>query len=246
MDHPTLSILTVTFRDLPGLTNTLDSLNSLCIAAGHEIEVIVQDGGTDGIEQMFGQYPSVHFESAPDGGIYEGMNMAIGRSRGQFLWFLNGGDLCVVDEWHKLAEFFDRHPRHLCFFDYDLNLGFRVAQVAARPASYLHHGLPTSHQAIMYPADPVRASGYDLSFRIVGDYELTARLWSAGMPTATLHLPVAEFAAGGTSQQQARKIAIEARRVQREVLHTPLPLRLASRALHLISRVRRRLATRVS
>lgn len=244
MTNPTLSILTVTFRDLSGLAKTLDSLESLRVQAGDQIEVIVQDGGTDGIEHVSARYPTVDFKSMPDGGIYEGMNTAIARSSGQSLWFLNGGDLNVIDDWHRVAEFLDRHPRDLCLFDYHLNLGSRVARVAARPALYLHHGLPTSHQAIMYPAEPLRTSGYDLSYRIVGDYELTARLWAAGVPTATLHLPVAEFSAGGTSQQQAHRIAVEARRVQREILHTPLPLRLGSRALHLASRVRRRLATR--
>lgn len=43
---PLLSVVVVTFRDLPGLGSTLGSVRQLVHDAGDAIEVIVVDGGT--------------------------------------------------------------------------------------------------------------------------------------------------------------------------------------------------------
>lgn len=234
----------MTFRDLPGLRATLDSLSELREAAGERLEVIVQDGGTEGFEEFIQDYPWAKAESASDGGIYFGMNKAIARSTGQFCWFLNGGDLCRIEDWPQVGRFLEQNPGAMCMFDYDLDLGGRTVRNRARDVRYLYHALPTSHQAIMYPGEAIRRQGYDTSYKIVGDYALTARLWREGTPTAVLHVPVAEFGTGGTSQQHAKKIAVEAGRAQREIVNSPLPLRMASQAVHLASRVRRDLVTR--
>ncbi|ROR55241.1 putative colanic acid biosynthesis glycosyltransferase [Luteococcus japonicus] len=245
-DRPLLSVLTVTFRDLPGLKATLDSLVPIMDTAGDRVEVLVQDGGTEGVEHVVSDYPWAVLESAPDGGIYDGMNHAIARSRGEFGWFLNGGDVSVIEDFAPIERFLTDNRGALCLFDYELDMGDHNVSRSARDAKYIAHALPTSHQAIMYPADELRREGYDLSFKVTGDYAITARMLAAGMQTATLHRPVARFVTGGTSQQHAKRLAAEAGRVQREILGSPMPLRLASQALHAVSRIRRDRATRTS
>lgn len=243
MGKPLLTVVTVTFRDLPGLRKTLDTLAPLVDRAGEEMECLVQDGGTEGIQDVVAGLEWVRLQSARDGGIYEGMNNAIARSTGEFIWFLNGGDVSLLGQWDILADALREHRGSMLMCNYSLDFNGTLVPRTSRPLRYIWHALPTSHQAIFYPGDILRREGYDLSYRIVGDYALTARLIADEVRTVRLPLTVAAFGTGGTSQQHAKELAAEARRAQQEILHVPRPVQLASSTLHRISRWRRDRAT---
>jgi putative colanic acid biosynthesis glycosyltransferase len=224
----------------------LASIQRLVRDAGSAVQVIVVDGDTGpGLrEAVASSGVQVDLTSEPDEGIYDAMNKGIARSTGRFVWFLNGGDRSHVDSWHDLSLILtEADDDTMILGDYLLDTGRGELLRKARRAFYIHHGLPTSHQAILYPGDPIRGARYDLRFRVVGDYELTARLLRSGVRPMVVHRPLAVFAAGGMSQVRAKEIAVEAARVQVETLRTPAPLRLASRALHAASRTRRTLQT---
>jgi putative colanic acid biosynthesis glycosyltransferase len=244
MNQPILSIVTVTYRDVVGLTRTLRSLRPLCAVAGTEISVHVVDGGSG---------PSVHtavstsglgvdLVSEGDSGIYDAMNKGLARSTGDYVWFLNGGDVCTVTEWADLRKLLGPHL-DLVFCSYQLDLGRRLVTRRPRGTNFIRHGLPTSHQAIFFPRAATAAIGYDTSYQITGDYQLTAALLQSGVQARPSRLTVARFAAGGRSQVHARLLTQEASRVQRSVLHLPRRRVVASRARHHVSRVVRTLLT---
>ena len=186
----------------------------------------------------------VDLSSGPDDGVYDAMNTGIARSSGRFVWFLNGGDMSRVESWELLSALLrGAGDDEILMGDYVLDTGNGELLRRARPPIYIHHGLPTSHQAILYPGARIRGARYDLRFQIVGDYELTARLIREGARPVVAHVPLAVFTAGGMSQVRAKEIAVEASRVQVETLRTPAPVRLASRALHTASRIRRTVQT---
>lgn len=208
------------------------------------IEVLVQDGGSDSIERIAIQYDGLaEFESVKDLGIYDGMNRALARSTGQYVWFLNGGDTSIVSEWKLLERELVKFPSQVLFAGYVLKTGNRVIPRDSRQSSYIWHGLPTSHQAIFYPGAVIRREQYDLAYRIVGDYEVTARILAQGTPSRVIELRVAAFLTGGTSQTHSDLIAIEAKRVQRSVLKTGRMRQIMSRLLHRVSSYRRQLQT---
>ena len=242
---PLLSIVTVTFNDSVGLAATLRSLETLKREAGSDIEILIQDGGSTKVSaELSNRYSTLaSFESVADSGIYDGMNRALARSTGRSVWFLNGGDTAELAGWETLAVELRRDGAHMIFADYLLKTRGRELVRKSRKASYIWHGLPTSHQAIFYPGDRVRAEKYDLSYSIVGDYELTARLLMQKVETRNASLVVAAFQSGGISQQQGRLIAIEARQVQQSTLHTSRLSQYASRLRHAVSRLLRRVQT---
>ena len=236
-----LSIVTVTFNDVVGLRRTLESLKPLLEEAGEAAEVVVQDGGTSGFPMgdLERDYPGARFESAKDGGIYEGMNRAVERCQGEAIWFLNGGDTCLVDNWGRLSSHLIEHAGAVLLFDFVLDVGRRLVSKKSRPTQYIWHALPTSHQAIIYPAAPLKFRAYDTGYRIVGDYELTARLFTQGVGFVRIEESLAKFQAGGMSHANAGRIAAEVRTVQRDVLGVPLWCRLISSAGHAVARWRR-------
>lgn len=241
-----LSIITVTYRDLDGLSRTLDSLRPLRANMNDNVELIIVDGGTgDGFHEVVsGLTGRVKTVSGPDKGIYDAMNKGLRLSDGEFVWFLNGGDECTIQQIDAFVDSLTRARGSMAFAGYTLDTGFGRTSRKPRAASYIWHGLPTSHQAIFYPGDLVRSHEYDLNYQIVGDYELTARILSAGVRSCHFDHEVASFQLGGVSQRQARLVAIEASRVQRSVLGRKWYWRAISRFRHTASRNIRGFQTR--
>lgn len=225
----------------------MNSVQELKLEAQREIEVLVIDGGTgEGFVPVVRDYSEwADITTEPDSGIYDAMNKGLERSSGEFVWFLNGGDLSIVPDWQSLRKILVANSAGgMVFGSYVLDTGHRLVPRESRGAWYLFHGLPTSHQAILYPGELVRALKYDLAYSVTGDYEMTSRAKIAGAPVKVVRLELARFGTGGTSQQRSNEIAVEAGRVQREVLRVPFPARAASRGLHVISRILRDRLTR--
>ena len=217
---------------------TLDSLRPLLEEAGAGLEVIVQDGGTAGIEQL--QLPSwVNLITGADDGIYDAMNRGLSRSVGERVWFLNGGDESIVRDWESLAKMLA--TAEFIFADYELAFNGGIRRRRSRPTWYICHALPTSHQAIIYPGDRARDLTYDTSILIAADYDFTARLIRSGCVPIRSRQSIARFYVGGASLSSGGAVGRDANRVQREVLHLSSPIRLLSRGLHSASIAVRRM-----
>lgn len=229
----------MTYRDPEGLRRTLDSLDPLMSTSSREVECIVVDGGTD-LELLASAMSGAQFQfdlsSEPDHGIYDAMNKGIERSSGDFVWFLNGGDESQLRSLDTIGTKLAASKASIFFGAYVLVNGDRRTLRRARSASYIWHGLPTSHQAILYPGNILRETKYDLQYTVVGDYELTARLLESGVSPVVLEETIAAFHAGGMSQQRAKDVSRQARSVQRTLLGSPWYVRELSRFRHLVSR----------
>jgi putative colanic acid biosynthesis glycosyltransferase len=207
------------------------------------MEVIVQDGLTFGIEAVVDANRNwVDFRSEADSGIYDAMNRGLDRTAGDYIWFLNGGDVSTVANWSDLEAIMPGDGGTMVLGAYVLDFGTKSVPRKARSASYIWHALPTSHQAILYPGSSARATKYDLSFKIAGDYAFTARLLQLGVSSVTTSLTLATFSIGGSSYIHARQIASEARVVQRQVLDLGVTRVLLSQIRHATSRLWRMIA----
>ena len=238
-------MVTVTYRDTNGLRRTLQSLEDLVREAGPNAEVLVVDGGS-GVEiaQVAEEFPWARVHSDRDDGIYDAMNKGLTRSTGTFIWFLNGGDECLIDSWSRLSSELTESPGSIILGGYVLKIGAHRITKTSRSPSYVWHGLPTSHQAIFYPGDVARNNKYDVRFKMSADYQFTAQLLVAGVPAKRSELLVALFNMDGFSSNYAHLVAREAAIVQRDILKCPLHLRAFSRLRHFASRNARRMQAR--
>lgn len=88
-----LSIITINFNNLQGLIKTV---NSVLHQNSNDFEYIIIDGGsTDGsAEYIYDNKKYFTFSiSEPDKGIYNAMNKGINNATGEYLLFLNSGDI---------------------------------------------------------------------------------------------------------------------------------------------------------
>lgn len=96
-----LSIITINYNNAQGLQKTLQSVYSQRCTA---FEYIVIDGASvDESKKHIKEYADLFGDrmkwvSEPDNGIYNAMNKGIGMASGEYVQFLNSGDLLVSDD----------------------------------------------------------------------------------------------------------------------------------------------------
>lgn len=88
-----LSIITINYNNLEGLKKTVESVVN---QTWREFEYLVIDGGsTDGSATYIESQSSKmdYWVSEPDKGVYNAMNKGIAKATGEYLLFLNSGDV---------------------------------------------------------------------------------------------------------------------------------------------------------
>ena len=95
---PVVSIVTVVFNGEAELESTIRSVIGQTYFP--QIEYIIIDGGsTDGTTSIIKRYEQyiTRWVSEPDKGIYDAMNKAVGMARGEWINFMNCGDMFARD-----------------------------------------------------------------------------------------------------------------------------------------------------
>lgn len=92
-----ISIITVNYNDKAGLEKTFKSVAS---QTWRDFEFLVIDGGsTDGSKELIEANANNidYWVSEPDKGVYSAMNKGIKAAKGEFVIFMNGGDIFCND-----------------------------------------------------------------------------------------------------------------------------------------------------
>ena len=127
-----ISIITINLNNLEGLKKTVHSVFEQDYP---KIEYLIIDGNsTDGsIEFIKSQESKIDYWSAEqDGGIYDAMNKGIVKANGEYLLFLNSGDIfsyqesiskLIYDNLNYTASFHLWHPRfHMIQFEKNMEI----------------------------------------------------------------------------------------------------------------------------
>ena len=90
---PKITVATVVFNGAASIGRTLES--TLAQDCAHVETVVIDGGSTDGTQAVVGRYADAIdcFVSEPDRGIYDAMNKALARASGEFIVFMNCGDV---------------------------------------------------------------------------------------------------------------------------------------------------------
>ncbi len=232
-----ISIISVAKNNLPGLEKTYRSIASQDIDFTR-IEWVVKDAAsTDHTVEWLKllekekKLPNFTWNSSPDEGLYDGMNIGMSLSKGQYILFLNSGDyLYTNDVLSKTAavisENRDNLPTFLFGDDIVDNIDKKFIFRKARDINYLWHSLPCSHQAIFYNSSHIGAVKYNLRYKICGDYQFTIEIYKnsyQGHKHLGFIVPV--FEAGGHAIQQRLQLCEEAYVIKKEILGLPFLIR---------------------
>ncbi len=197
---PKISIIIVVLNGVKTLEN---AINSILQQTYTNFEIIVKDGlSTDGTIDILKRYDlnNFYWESAPDKGIYDAMNEAIKKARGEWIYFLGSDDTLYNSE--VLLEIFGTERNLDCDFLYG-----NVYSVSLKKKydgkfdekKILFRNI--SHQSIFYKKSIHEKIGYyDLSYKIFADWHFNIKCFlNAGIKKKYIDIVVANFAAGGIS-----------------------------------------------
>ncbi|MBR1922051.1 MAG: glycosyltransferase [Kiritimatiellae bacterium] len=170
-DSPRLSIVTICYNNVEGLRETLRSTLDAQYSFGDFEQIVVDGGSTDGTAETLAEYaPRLSWYcSEPDKGIYDAMNKGAAHARGEYLLFLNSGDILLEDTLVEAMR--EPFKEDLVYSDILFLTGKKISKSIApsmaemTPGWFLFNSLP--HQATFIRRDlHEKLGGYDATMKI--------------------------------------------------------------------------------
>ena len=184
MIRPKISIITVVYNILEHrrkdcFIKMLDSIKSQNYG---NIEHIVIDGNSNDGTKEFLKSLGVKFFSKKDNGIYDAMNNGIKKATGKYITFLNSDDYYFDENViSKSISFLQRTNADFSFgktkyIDENENIIHGILQENP-DIKNLFLTMPCSHQSMVIKTNVIKKYMFDTNFKIVGDYDLTLKLF---------------------------------------------------------------------
>jgi len=198
-----LSIVTVTYNNVVGLTKTYDSICRQVFDKWSRVEWLVIDGGsTDGSAQFSSSVENISLRlfSESDQGIYDAMNKGIALAKMDWVIFLNAGDefneFTVLDQLFQHRVGLEMLYGDSIFEHRDIRYKFNAEILGSR--SFLSHNC-FCHQSIVYNTKCLRLlCGYNLNYQVSSDFDLTFR-YAKRFGAVKVNVVISKCELGGVS-----------------------------------------------
>lgn len=200
-------VVTVVFNDILGFEATA---RSVCCQNYKSVEFIVIDGAsTDGTLEIIKKYKDdiTFYLSEKDEGIYDAMNKGIENSHGDFVIFLNAGDVFASDD--TLSKVSSKiSDKDKAFFGRAITVGDKLnwlfppleISTSEKADVWSRKYLP-NHQSIFFPRSFYATNRYNTLFKLSGDTEYKLRYLKENNNFLFLDINICIFKLGGVSNQ---------------------------------------------
>ncbi len=203
---PLISIITVVFNSVDFIEKTIkDVINQ----SYPNIEYIIIDGGsTDGTVEVLRQYNEFieYWVSESDRGLYDAMNKGMKSATGDYLWFINSGDLpfdlTVLDNIFRANEqFADIYYGETQIIDTNgKTIGMRRHKAPQKLNwKSLLKGMLVSHQSIIVKKEI--AVPYNLEYNLSADFDWLIKVLKKAKSIKNTQLIISKFMDGGLTKK---------------------------------------------
>lgn len=174
-----ITVVTVCYQAEKTIEKTIQSVVNQDYS---ELEYWIVDGKStdktvDIILKYAKEYPFIKWLSEPDEGIYNAMNKAAKLATGEYIYFLNCGDLFVDSQViHDVLEFAEEGRPDLLYGNIYIDYGTERKKIEYVKWKRLHSvwialGITICHQAIFAKRKLLVERGFDEKFRFWADQE---------------------------------------------------------------------------
>ncbi len=222
MTKPVLSIITVSFQAEKELQTTIDSI--LAQTWKHFEYIVIDGGSNDGTMELLKRTSSLftqagishHFLSEPDRGIYDAMNKGSRIACGQWLLFLNAGDLLadnqVLEQVFRIpSESQILYGDTLCIYQGSIKL------YPALPLERLCYEMAFCHQSAFIRRELLLKYPYDLTYRVCADHFFFLSMYLKQKVFEYRPFPIAIYEISGYSDSNKVLSHQEKRQMQKEL-----------------------------
>lgn len=240
-----VTVVTAVLNDAGHIEQTILSVIS---QTDIEIEYIIVDGGSkDGTLELIGKYKDKIslLISEPDRGVYDAMNKGIKYSTGDFVYFLNSGDVLLNPSILSKIKLEELKEKNAIIYG-NVIVAYGNIEALEKPRPFFNSkmkfkGIGICHQSMFFPGELIRNEKYDLSYNIAADYDLAYRLWRKGTEFLYKDITIAKYDWGKGISSNPYKL-LDVYRENARVCHQQLnPLYWAKMVLEYI-RLQKKLA----
>lgn len=240
-----VTVVTAVLNDAGHIEQTILSVIS---QTDIEIEYIIVDGGSkDGTLELIGKYKDKIslLISEPDRGVYDAMNKGIKYSTGDFVYFLNSGDVLLNPSILSKIKLEELKEKNAIIYG-NVIVAYGNIEALEKPRPFFNSkmkfkGIGICHQSMFFPGELIRNEKYDLSYNIAADYDLAYRLWRKGTVFLYKDITIAKYDWGKGISSNPYKL-LDVYRENARVCHQQLnPLYWAKMILEYI-RLQKKLA----
>jgi len=216
---PKVTVVSVCYNAADSLLKTIKSVSSQIYP---KLEYIIVDGGsTDETLQVIDKYKSVitKWKSEPDRGIYDAMNKGIDMASGDWIIFMNAGD--VFSSQNSIENVF-RLPidstTALIYGDVVLDFG-KYGYITKRYDKITSDQVPfeVCHQSVFTLTNVLKKIKYDLSYCICADCDSFYKISRMGYKLMYVPVSISIFeVTQGISSKKNVKLFLEHCRIKGE------------------------------
>lgn len=165
-----ITVITVAFNAEKYIEGTIENvLSQTC----HNVEYIIIDGGsTDSTLNIIEKYQSkiTYYLSEKDSGIYDAMNKGIAIARGEWVIFMNAGDI-FYDANVLSAIDFKKFEDKLLIYGDALCVDHERCWLQKQENRHLDLKRSIIHQSIFYNAKYIKDALFKTQYRLMSDYD---------------------------------------------------------------------------
>ncbi|EFM1546058.1 glycosyltransferase [Escherichia coli] len=197
------SVVTVVFNAAEAFSKTINSVKKQTYS---NVEYIVIDGGsTDGTLSLIKENINFisRFVSEEDKGIYDAMNKAINLASGDWIIFINAGDVFYDERiLEKTASFIrlnkNKQPDLIGGeVMYDVSGKYEKGEVKSLSKRWVC--MPSCHQSLFIRVSTHKNYLYNIDYTICADHELVIRLLNEGCTFLPYRKIISVFSWDGVS-----------------------------------------------
>jgi glycosyltransferase involved in cell wall biosynthesis len=200
MRYPLVSVVTVVYNGALYIEKTILSVINQDYK---NIQYIIIDGGSkDNTIEVVNKYIEKIdvLISEPDNGIYDAMNKAITLCKGEWINFMNVGDLFY--ENNTLSKIFNTNRDHsdIIYGNHQVIYPQTLINKYPVPLHNIWKGMPMQHQSIFVKKEIIQKHKFNLAYKFAADYDLIYYSFMNGANFTYVNENISKVSANGFSE----------------------------------------------
>lgn len=190
-----LSIVTVIKDDYDGILLTYESIKGL-IKSPHIEWVVIDGGDCDRTSDFILSLDNINYSKGKDGGIYQAMNKAIKKCSGNYVWFLNARDICLIslsdinkylsNQNHDLIKFFAKVDQENYTRFEQLSIFYLIRHTF-------------NHQSYFVRLEKLKEFPFSGDLSLAGDYYQLLNLWTSNSTIQYISKDIVQYDMSGAT-----------------------------------------------
>lgn len=205
-----LSIITVNYNNKEGLIKTIESVKNQTTS---DYEWIIIDGGsTDGSKEIIESNSDrfAYWCCEKDNGVYDAMNKGIALAHGEFVNFMNSGDVFASND--VVEKFLTHDSQSDIYYGDVIYVETSGEKTIHYPDVISYDRFPKStinHQSAFIRTSFAKAFPYELKYRLAADRNFWTQALLHGAKFEHLDFVVARYDCQGMSSMQSNAVDAE-------------------------------------